>query len=287
MTETPDRPDTPHSPHSPHTPHSPTPRVAAVVPAKDEADRIADTVDALRSLPMIDQVVVVDDGSTDETYEIARAHGANSFRHPINRGKAAAMQTGAAVVEMLDDPDDAHLLLFVDADLATTAIELGPLIPPVAAGEVDMTIANLPPQPGASGHGIVTGFARAAITQFTGWVPRQPISGQRCLTREAYRAASPLAYGWGAETAMTIDVLLAGYAVKEVPCNLQHRATGADLAGQLHRAKQYRDVLLAVGQRRMQGLGIAHTAAQQTAQAQQRPGERYSIAALAAVLLAS
>ncbi|GAB3295549.1 glycosyltransferase [Epidermidibacterium keratini] len=256
------------------------PNVAAVVPAKDESERIARTIDALWSLPSIDQVVVVDDGSSDDTYDIAREYGANTFRHPINRGKAAAMQTGAAVVEMLDDPGAAHLLLFVDADLAETAVELDPLIGPVASGQVDMTIANLPPQQGASGHGIVTGFARSAITQMTGWVPRQPLSGQRCLTRETYRAASPLAYGWGVETALTIDALLAGYAVQEVPCDLRHRATGNDLAGQLHRARQYRDVLLAVGQRRMHGVATHFTAADQ------RPGERYTIAALAAVLLA-
>src|SRR3954452_6535419 len=60
----------------------------------------------------------------------------------------------------------------------------------------------------------------------------------RCLTREAFEAARPLAYGWGVETAMTIDLLTAGYRVAEVPCDLQHRVTGADWRGRLPRVRQ-------------------------------------------------
>jgi hypothetical protein len=73
----------------------------------------------------------------------------------------------------------------------------------------------------------------------------------RCLTRAAFDAAQPLARGWGVETAMTIDLLRAGYRVVEVPCDLQHRVTGADWRGHVHRARQYRDVVLAVLIRRL------------------------------------
>ena len=77
-------------------PSSPT--VAAVIPAKDEADRIAATVRAVRGIPGVDLVVVVDDGSSDGTAEIAREAGAEVVRHARNRGKAAAMTTGAGYV---------------------------------------------------------------------------------------------------------------------------------------------------------------------------------------------
>jgi len=52
------------------------------------------------------------------------------------------------------------------------------------------------------------------------------------------------------ETGMTMDVLQQGFAVVEVPCDLRHRPSGSDLAGQLHRAAQYRDVKMAVMARR-------------------------------------
>ena len=75
---------------------------------------------------------------------------------------------------------------------------------------------------------------------------------------------------------MTIDVLRAGLAVQEIPCDLRHRATGRDIAGQLHRAGQYRDVLLAVGRRRVQWRGVSSAIIQKAAAAQ-RPGEPYRL----------
>lgn len=153
---------------------------------------------------------------------------------------------------MRDDEDGLpRMLLFLDADLGETAVNAAPLVPPVYAGKADMSIAVLPRQAGAGGRGIVTGFSRRSIQRFTGWAPAQPLSGQRCLTRAAFDAAQPLARGWGVETGMTIDVLLQGYAVVEVPCDLRHRPSGNDLAGQIHRAAQLRDVMAAVAARRL------------------------------------
>jgi glycosyltransferase involved in cell wall biosynthesis len=226
-------------------------RVAVVIPAKDEHARIAATIRAARSIPSVDLVLVVDDGSTDDTQHVARAAGAVVVRHSVNRGKASAMETGAAVVAMRDLPGaPARLLLFIDADLGETAVNAAPLVPPVLAGRADCAIAVLPSQTGAAGRGLVTGLARRAIQRDTGWNPKQPLSGQRCLTRAAFDAATPLARGWGVETGMTLDLLTQGFAVVEVPCDLRHRASGNDLKGQLHRAAQYRDVAIAISARR-------------------------------------
>jgi glycosyltransferase involved in cell wall biosynthesis len=227
-------------------------RVAAVIPAKDEARRIAATVRAARAIPHVDLVLVVDDGSEDSTQHLARDAGAVVVRHSHNRGKAAAMETGAAVVAMRDTQDrQPRALLFIDADLGDTAVNTAPLVTPVLDGIVDVTIANLPPQTGAGGHGFVVGAARRAITGLTGWTPNQPLSGMRCMTREAYESATPLARGWGVEVGMTIDLLRAGYRLQEVPCDLKHRASGTDFRGQLHRAAQWRDVQVAINARRV------------------------------------
>ena len=233
-------------------------RVAVIIPAKDESRRIAATVRSAKAIPHVDLVLVVDDGSEDNTQHVAREAGAVVVRHSHNRGKAAAMETGAAVVAMRDAPDrPARVLLFIDGDLAETAVNTAPLVAPVLEGHTDLAIANLPPQPGAGGRGIVVGAARRAIASLTGWTPNQPLSGMRCLTREAFEAATPLAHGWGVETGMTIDLLRQGFRVVEVPCDLRHRPSGGDLRGQLHRAAQYRDVQLAVAARRLRSIGAA------------------------------
>lgn len=230
-------------------------RVAVVIPAKDEARRIAATVRAARAIPYVDMVLVVDDGSLDNTQHVAREAGAVVVRHSHNRGKAAAMETGAAVVAMRDSADrPPRLLLFIDGDLGETAVNTAPLIPPVLSGAADMSIALLPPQPGAGGRGIVVGAARRAISSLTGWTPTQPLSGQRCLTREAFEEGTPLAHGWGVETGLTIDLVRKGYVAVEIPCDLRHRASSSDLRGAMHRAAQYRDVLLAVNARKVRHL---------------------------------
>ena len=128
--------------------------VAAVVPCKDEAERIAATVAAVASLPQVARVVVVDDGSTDGTADAARAAGADVVRHERNRGKAAALETGVRRVRELERADAAAdpaaawpaALLFVDGDLQDTATNLGVLTAAVLDGTADMTIATLPAQ---------------------------------------------------------------------------------------------------------------------------------------------
>jgi glycosyltransferase involved in cell wall biosynthesis len=231
--------------------------VAAIIAAKDEASRIVSTVSAVRGIVGVDLVIVVDDGSSDQTGRLARDAGALVVSHSRNRGKAAAMGTGAHVVADRDVSDpprvgQARQLLFVDADLEGTAANVAVLIAPVASGEADMTIATLPPQltPG-SGHGFVVRLARNGIESLTGWTPTQPLSGMRCLSRDAFEIASPLARGWGVEVGLTIDVLGAGMRVVEVPCVLHHRVSGSNWRGQVHRARQYRDVWLALAVRRV------------------------------------
>jgi glycosyltransferase involved in cell wall biosynthesis len=228
--------------------------VAAIIAAKDEAVRITATILAVTRIAGVDQVIVVDDGSSDATAQLAGEAGAVVVRHRRNRGKAAAMTSGAEAAAALDlrDPGAcgrARELLFIDADLGDSAANMAVLVAPVATGQADMTIAVLPAQetPGA-GHGFVV---RKGIKRLAGWTPTQPLSGMRCLSRDAFEAASPLAHGWGVEVGLTIDVLGAGLRVLEVPCDLRHRVSGPGWEGQIHRAKQYRDVWLALAVRRL------------------------------------
>ncbi|MBG0814260.1 glycosyltransferase [Planomonospora sp. ID82291] len=225
---------------------------AVIIPAKDEADRIGATVAAARALPGVDLVVVVDDGSADPTGRVARAAGARVVRHSRNRGKAAAMESGAEVVRLFDEERGGppRHLLFLDADLGETAHTAAPLIEPVAAGEADMTIAVFVTRVKLGGHGFVVRLAREGIERATGWTPAQPLNGQRCLTRAAFDAARPLAHGFGVETGLTIDLLRRGFRVREVEVEMSHRATGTDWRAQLHRTRQFRDVARALLARR-------------------------------------
>jgi hypothetical protein len=239
-------------------------RVACIIPAKDEEQRIGATVAAARALPFVHVVIVCDDGSHDATAQHAGAAGAIVVSHHRNRGKAAAVESAVnalGVLESRDGRPEATALVLIDADLEQSAANCAPLIGPVVSGRADLTIGILPAQRTASGgdpggFGLVMSTAARGINELTGFRPKAPLSGQRCLTRRAFELASPLAAGWGVEVGMTIDILRAGLTVSEIEIDLRHRATGTDLAGQLHRAKQLRDVTRALAARGLVQAGL-------------------------------
>lgn len=216
-------------------------RVVALVAARDEGDRIGETVSALLALEPVSEVVVVDDGSRDETAPRSLAAGASVLRLDRARGKGRALE--GALGRLRDRSADVWLL--ADGDLAETAASLDAVLAPVLAGEADVAIATFPPGQ-AGGFGIVKRVARQAIRLVAGLDVREPLSGQRALTAEALEAVRPLARGFGVETAMTIDAVRAGFRVLEVPAELGHRPTFRDVRGFAHRGRQGWDILRAV-----------------------------------------
>jgi hypothetical protein len=226
------------------SPHDPgRARVVALVPAHDEAERVGDTVRALHKLPEVAEVLVVDDGSGDDTAARALDAGAHVLRLDANRGKGGALNAGLrALTERVRSggaPAPAALLL-ADADLAASAERLGAVLAPVLDGAADLAIADLPPQQGAGGFGVAMGLARWGIERATGRRMGEPLSGQRALAWAAVErgALTPFAPGFGVEVAMTIDALAAGLRVVEVEVDLTHAATGRDWSGIRHRAAQ-------------------------------------------------
>ncbi|MFU8890820.1 MAG: glycosyltransferase family 2 protein [Anaerosomatales bacterium] len=216
-------------------------RTVALIPAFNEADRIAATLAALSSVAGIDDVIVVDDASSDDTAKIARSCGATVVQLEHNLGKGGALEAG---VEHARDPD---VLLLLDADLADTASQAGVLLSPVLTGIADMSIACFPRPAGKAGFGLVKGLARWGIRRLGGPFDAQaPLSGQRALNRGALAACRPFESGYGVEVALTIRALRAGLRLVEVPTTMAHAATGRDVAGFVHRGRQFGHVAAAL-----------------------------------------
>jgi glucosyl-3-phosphoglycerate synthase len=214
-------------------------RVRALVAARNEADRIAATVSALRSLPQVADVVVMDDASTDGTASQALTAGATVLQGRRRAGK------GRAVDRALLRLPPVGVWLLADADLGHTAARLGPVLSEVLEGRADLAVAVLPPARGG-GFGLVKRSARRAIRLLSGFQAVEPLSGQRAITQEALEACRPLSAGFGLETGMTIDAVRRGFRVVEIPADLDHRATGRGIVGFAHRGRQGIDILFAV-----------------------------------------
>ena len=213
-------------------------RVVAVVPARNEADRIGATVMALRSIAGVEEVVVVDDASADDTSVAALGAGASVLRAGRHVGKGRALE---GAVRRCGPAD---VWLFADADLAETAGALAPVVAAVVDGDADLAIADPPAQEGG-GFGLVRATAARLIRAGCGFEARAALSGQRALTGRALDACRPLARGFGVETAMTIDAVRSGLRVVEVRAETRHRPTGRGLGGFAHRGRQGLDVLAA------------------------------------------
>lgn len=206
--------------------------VAILVAARNEADRIAETVAALKEQFPGSEVIVADDGSHDGTAEAAEEAGAVALRL-APRGKGQAL----SAAERAAPPGP---LLLCDADVR------GDLRALAEAADEGVAVARFTERQGG-GFGVAKRAARALIRLRTGYDAEEPLSGQRMISPRARAAVFPLAAGFGCETRMTIDAVEAGLPVVEVPLALAHRSTGRDAAGFLHRGRQLLDAVLACG----------------------------------------
>ena len=205
--------------------------LTVLIAARNEAERIGETVRALRAELGDAEILVVDGASTDGTAGKAEEAGAVVLRLE-ERGKGEALSAG----ERMAAPGP---LLLCDADLRGS-------LAPLAEGDADLRVAAFTRRVGG-GFGLAKRVARELIRLRTGFTAREPLSGQRRLSERARAACFPLAPGFGCEVRMTIDVLRAGLTVEEVDLDLDHRATGRDAAGFAHRGRQLLDALLAAG----------------------------------------
>lgn len=217
--------------------------VAVIVPAHDEAERITATLDAIREALPDAHVVVVDDGSDDDTTDRARMAGADEvLTLPRNLGKTAALDEG--IRHATRDATYA-VLVVLDADLGESARDASILVDAVMRGEADLVIAAFPPPSRPGGFGLVKRLARWGIARFGSgdFSPTAPLSGQRAFSPRVLDTLPP-SVGYGFEVAMTVGALRAGLRVTEVVTSMRHRETGRDIAGILHRGRQFKDVAL-------------------------------------------
>jgi glycosyltransferase involved in cell wall biosynthesis len=216
----------------------PEPAIAVIVAARDEADRVGETLGALRGAMPEAALWVADDGSTDGTAEVAMVAGAQVVSRGRPHGKGANVGAGAAAALSADPAPE--LVLLCDGDLGASAAQLASLVEAVRDGECDLAVAAFSRRVGG-GFGFALGFARWAIRGRCGIETTAPISGQRAMRAEVLRAALPFAQGYGMEVGMTIDAVRAGYCLREYELDLSHRATDRSLAGFVHRGRQLVD----------------------------------------------
>jgi glycosyltransferase involved in cell wall biosynthesis len=204
------------------------PQIFAVIPALDEEAAIGQVV---RALPrdLIDQVIVVDNGSTDDTATVAWEAGAVVTSEP-ERGYGAACAAGVTLARRFG----AEIIVLLDGDASDVPADLPAILAPVIAGEADLVM-------GSRTRGTVERGALTAQQRCGNWLAARILRryGLEITDLGPFRAirADALAvlrmqertYGWSTE--MLVKAARAGLRVREVPVSYRTRAAGQSKVG--------------------------------------------------------
>ncbi len=215
-------------------------RLLAVVPVYNEGDKIGETISGLKKIDLIDEIVIVNDGSKDNTKEVIENLNVNTINLDKNYGKGYAMNRAIKNYEY-------DYIAFIDGDLGLTSFEIEKLIYPVVSNKVDFTIAKFPEARTITnrkgGFGFVKRLAKRGVYFYTKKEIDTSLSGQRVYRKEVMDIMDYIPNRYGIEVAMTIQALNGDFTFEEVPVKMSHRYTERNLKGFIHRGKQFLNIL--------------------------------------------
>lgn len=202
-------------------------KVVCVIPAWNEEKKIGFVVSAARQY--VDEVVVIDDGSTDKTAKIAVMNGATVLRHFINCGQGAALQTGNNYALLVG----ADIVVHFDADGQFSAPEIREIIEPIKRGECDVTLGsrflgketNMP----ATKRYLLIPLARLINRVFFNVKLTDPQSGFRALSRQAVTKIKIEQSGWAHCSEILSKIITQKLRFKEIPITVTYVKFGRSL----------------------------------------------------------
>lgn len=218
-------------------------KISVLIPAHNEEDNIGKTLESLEKFnedfckkkDILLDIIVIDDGSSDNTYIKALNYNVKAIRLKPNRGKGGALREGVKKVR-------GDIIVFLDADLKESSYEIYKLVIPILKNDADVVIAKFKPPKKKGGFGFVKALASWGVKFFTGREFKSSLSGQRAFKRQVIEDIDHIPDGFGLEVGMLIDILKKGYNVIEVETDMYHDATGRDIRGFIHRGKQFFDI---------------------------------------------
>ena len=180
--------------------------VSIVIPAYNESATVETVVKVVKHVDIVDEVIVVDDGSTDKTAKIAEKAGAIVIRHTTNFGKGAALKTGLK-------NSKGNIVAFIDADLNNlTSDQVKKIIKPILDGKADITKTKFKRKAGR-----VTELTAKPLLNF--FFPElkfeQPLSGQ-FAAKKAFLNKIKFEEDYGVDVGIVLDADVRGIKIKEV-----------------------------------------------------------------------
>src|SRR6478735_2507563 len=198
-------------------------RISIILPAKNEAEGLRQTLPGLRALFPEAEVIVVDDGSTDATAAVAAEFGARVLSSPYSMGNGAAIKRGARAAS-------GDILVFMDADGQHDAADIPKLLERLEAG-YDMAVGARNAGGQASvGRGLANGLYNRLASWMTGHKVADLTSGFRAVRAERFREfLHLLPNGFSYPTTSTMAFFRSAYPVAYVPIDVARRIDGSHI----------------------------------------------------------
>ena len=191
--------------------------VSVVMPAKNEAGAIGGVVKALKALMEEVEVIVVNDGSSDDTAAVATAAGARVVSHPYSKGNGAAVKTGARAAT-------GEVIVFMDADGQHDPADIARLLEKMAQGHDMVVGARQKGSQASVGRGFANGLYNRLASWMTGHKVEDLTSGFRAVRADRFREfLYLLPNGFSYPTTSTMAFFRAGYSVAYVPIHAARR----------------------------------------------------------------
>ena len=196
-------------------------KTAAVIPAYNEEKTIGSVV--LKTKVSVDEVLVVDDGSSDDTALLAQMAGAEVLRLPQNSGKAVALMSGLGA--MSNNGFDAIVML--DADGQHDPHQIPDLLKPISEGQADLVIGSRFLK-GGNGSGLPNyrKAGQTVLNKATSFGSKTKVtdsqSGFRAISRKGMKNLDFDSDGYGVESAMITYFADRGLGITEVPINVDY-----------------------------------------------------------------
>ena len=188
-------------------------KVSVIIPAYNEEETVAKVVEVIKKVSFVDEIVVVNDGSSDNTEGEALKAGAKVINHEVNKGKGEALFTGYKKV-------DCDIIAFIDADIYNlTSKKVEAMIRPILEGKTDITKTKF-----ARESGRVTELTAKPLLNF--FFPEisfeQPLSGQFAAKKEVLKRIN-FEKDYGVDVGIVIDADVLGISIMEVDIGaIQH-----------------------------------------------------------------